>query len=541
MRFASHVLLLQLATVSAVVAVCTGVSVWLGVQQLRAEAESTALAIARTVAEDPEVRAAVARYSDGSGAPAAAALARGPLQPLAERVRERTGALFVVLTDDHGIRLAHPDPARLGREVSTDYRDAVAGKEVVSWETGTLGESARAKAPVYGPGGVSPVGEVSVGFASVSAFEQLPQLLIAVGAAALAALAIGAAASVLLRRRLARLTLGVQPEELTALVQDRAAVLDGVGEGVLAADSAGRVTVCNGRAAELLGVEGALGAPVASLGLPAELAARLADQRTGSTEIVHQSRVLYVDVRRVERADRDLGAVVVVRDRTDLVSLTRRLDAVATMTNALRAQRHEFANRLHIVSGLLDADRCDEARVYLGEVVARGPLKFPVQHADRLQEPYLQALLGAKGEEAAERGVLLSLGAETLVRGTVCEPEDVATVLGNLIDNAVRAAVEGEEPRWVEVDALDDGDTLYVTVSDSGDGMRDPLAAFGPAASATTGLAVDSVHGSGFGLPLSRALARRRGGEVWVIDPGGSGSGAVLCARLPGTVEEGTG
>ncbi|WP_256030508.1 sensor histidine kinase [Leifsonia xyli] len=490
------------------------------------------------------MRAAVARYSGDSGAPAAAVLARGPLQPLAERVRKRTGALFVVLTDDHGIRLAHPDPARLGSEVSTDYRAVVAGKEIVSWETGTLGESARAKVPVYGPGGVSPVGEVSVGFASVSVFEQLPQLLTAVGAAALAALAIGAVASVLLRRRLARLTLGVQPEELTALVQDRAAVLDGVGEGVLAADSAGRVTVCNGRAAELLGVEGVLGAPVAALGLPAELAARLADQRTGSTEIVRHSRVLYVDVRRVERAGRDLCAVV-VRDRTDLVSLTRRLDAVATMTNALRAQRHEFANRLHVVSGLLAADRCDEARAYLGEVVARGPLKFSVQHADRLQEPYLQALLGAKGEEAAERGVLLSLGAETLVRGTVCDPEDVATVIGNLIDNAVRAAVAGEEPRWVEVDVLDDGDTLYVTVSDSGDGMRDPLAAFGTApfapASATTGLAADSVHGSGFGLPLSRALARRRGGDVWVIDPGGSGSGAVLCARLPGTVEEGAG
>lgn len=541
MRFASHVLLLQLATVSAVVAVCAGVSAYLGVQQVRGQAEATALAIARTVAENAHVRSAVAEYSADPGTPSVAALAAGSLQPLAENVRARTGALFVVVTDDHGIRLAHPDPGRLGREVSTDYREAVAGRETVSWEAGTLGESARAKVPVIAPDGGVPVGEVSVGFASASVFGRLPELLVAIAAAAVAAMMIGAVASILLRRRLARLTLGLQPEEFATLVQDRTAVLEGVGEGVLAVGRDGRVSVCNGRAAELLGLRDPLGAPAAALGLPDELAIRLAGKRAGPAEIVVGGRVLYIDLRRVERDGQDLGAVVVVRDRTDLVTLTRRLDAVVTMTNALRAQRHEFANRLHVVAGLLDADRRDEARAYLGELAARGPLKFPVRHADRLQEPYLQALLGAKGEEAAERGVLLSLGPETLVSGAVAEPEDVAAVLGNLVDNAVRAAVEGRDPRWVEIELLDEGDTLYLTVSDSGDGMRDPSAAFDTATGsvALEGGREDSIHGSGFGLPLIRDLARRRGGDVWVIDPGGEGVGAVLCARLPGTVRAG--
>lgn len=549
MRFATHVLVLQLATVAAAVLVCAGLVTALSVQQLQGEAEETALAIARTVAEDADVRDAVTASSLDPAAPSRAELEGGTLETAAEAVEERTGALFVVITDDRGIRLAHPDPERLGEVVSTSPEEALAGRESVSWGTGTLGESARAKVPVYAPGdGTRVVGEVSIGFARSSVFTDLPTALLGVLAAALAGLVLAVVASVFIRRRLLRLTLGLAPEELTALVQDQAAVLDGVDEGVLALDRDGRVGVCNARAAAILGSEDPTGRALhgralADLALPQPLADAISTALAGELPpgageegFVVRSRIVYVDIRRVTRGDRDLGVVVVLRDRTALAALSRRLDAVGAMTNALRVQRHEFANRLHVVAGLLDAGRTGSAREYLDEVLTRGPLKYPVQHADRLQEPYLQALVGAKGIEAAERGVLLTLGEETLVRGTVIEPEDVATVVGNLVDNAVRAAVEGRrDVRFVEVELLDDGGTLFVTVADSGDGVADPdsLFARGPAAVAEDD---DRVHGRGFGLPLCREVAARRGGEVWLADAGGTATGAVLCARLPGAV-----
>jgi two-component system CitB family sensor kinase len=550
MRFASHVLVLQLATVSASVLVCAGLVTALSVQQLRGEAESTALAIARTVAEDPDVRDAVAASSAVPGAPSAGELREGPLETVAAAVEQRTGALFVVITDDQGIRLAHPDETRLGERVSTSPDEALAGRESVSWGTGTLGESARAKVPVFATDQDRVVGEVSIGFARSSVFTDLPAALLGVLAAALAGLVLAVVASVFIRRRLLRLTLGLAPEELTALVQDQAAVLDGVDEGVLALDRDGRVGVCNARAAAILGSADPTGRalhglPLGELGLPAPLADAVASalrspespRPAGEEGFVVRSRIVYVDIRRVLRGDRDLGVVVVLRDRTDLAALSRRLDAVGAMTNALRVQRHEFANRLHVVAGLLDAGRTESARDYLDEVLTRGPLKYPVQHADRLQEPYLQALVGAKGIEAAERGVLLTLGEETLVRGTVIEPEDVATVVGNLVDNAVRAAVEGRrDVRFVEVELLDDGDALFVTVADSGDGVPDPESLFARGAASDPGEDDGRVHGRGFGLPLCREVAARRGGEVWLADAGGAESGAVLCARLPGAV-----
>src|SRR6187431_50779 len=234
MRFSTQLLLLQLACVTAVVAICTGVFVWIGVQQLRAEAETSALSIARTVAADADVRAGVATISAEAGTPSNADLRGGPLALLAADTEQNTGALFIVITDDHGIRLAHPDPQLLGAEVSTGFADALAGRETVAWEAGTLGESARAKVPVRDPDTDEPTGEVSVGFAPSSVFKELPLLLGGVALAAVVALALGAVVSFVLRRRLEHLTLGLQPEELSALVQNQAAVLDGVGEGVLA-------------------------------------------------------------------------------------------------------------------------------------------------------------------------------------------------------------------------------------------------------------------------------------------------------------------
>ncbi|WP_308164451.1 sensor histidine kinase [Agromyces sp. ISL-38] len=542
MRFATQVLLLQLACVVAVVAACTAVFAWLGVQQLRDEAESTALGIARSLAVEPDVREAVAAYSAQASPPTAASLENGPLRGIAAAVELRTEALFVVITDDRGIRLAHPDPSRLGEPVSTSPEAALSGHETVAWERGTLGESARAKVPVYGDDDAKPVGEVSVGFAPSSVFADLPGLVAGIGTAVVLALLIGAGASALIRRRLERATLGLQPEELAALVQNQAAVLDGVGDGVIAWSPNEIVRVCNAAAERMLRLDDPVGASLDGMELPPQLLDALrrepapgrsaADVDAGLGDgIVVNDRVVYVDTRRVRRGDRDLGTVAIVRDRTDLMALAERLEAVRATTNALRAQRHEFANRLHVAAGLIDADRVTDARSFLDELMERGPVAYPLDALAPVDEPFLQAFLGSKSVEAAERGVTLRIADDTLVLGVVARPEDVAAVLGNLVDNAVSAAVDGPEPRWVEVSLLDDGDELAITVADSGRGVVDPEALF--ARRASTDAAPDVVRGHGVGLPLSRELARRLGGDVKLVDAGGDGHGAVLAAQLP--------
>jgi two-component system CitB family sensor kinase len=231
-----------------------------------------------------------------------------------------------------------------------------------------------------------------------------------------------------------------------------------------------------------------------------------------------------------------------VRDRTDVEALSRQLDAVAALSTALRAQRHEFANRLHAVSGLLTVGRAGEAATYLQETLKSGPLKYPVDFKGRLTDTYLQAFIGAKGLRAAEMGVSLRLGESTLITGSVTDPQNLTTVLGNLVDNAVAAAVRGAGvDRWVEVELLGDGGTLFITVADSGDGLQtgDLEAPFAEGYSTSAAVAgppnLEPIgQGEGLGLALCRQIARSTGGDVWIISPGSPGGpGAVFCARLP--------
>ena len=530
MRFATRMLAVQVATQIAVVAVCTGIFAWLGVQQLKAEADSSALNIARSVAEAPDVRSLVTAFSADPGTPDAAELRDGELQRYAADVTGRTRGLFVVITDDHGIRLAHPDPDRLGEVVSTSFADALAGREVVTWETGTLGESARAKVPIYPPDGGDPVGEVSVGFERASVFDDLPALIGGIAAAVALAVAIGAVVALLMRRRLERLTLGVQPEELVALVQTQTAVLEGADEGVLALDDAAVVRVCTATAERLLGVTGAVGRPLADLGLTPAVTAALTGGGA-SSGLPLGDRVVFIDVRPVRRGARALGRVAVLRDRTDVMALSGRLDSVRAMGDALRVQRHENANRLHAAVGLLDAGRVEEARAFLADLVDRGSVDWAVPGIELVGDAMLQSFLGAKALAARERGVALRVADDTFSSAPIDDVEDVVAVLGNLIDNAVTAAAAAPAPRSVEVSVLDDGDAVVLTVADSGPGIADSEAIFTPRERDDD---PDAVHGLGIGLPLSREFARRRGGEVWVVDAGGADHGAIVAARLPG-------
>ncbi|MDR6622531.1 sensor histidine kinase [Sinomonas atrocyanea] len=548
LAFSTRMMALQLGVVVLVVVLTAGIYGWLSYQRLVAEIGSKALAVAQSVAVEDAVQDSLAAAAAAGTTPSNAALRAGAVQRLAEALRDRTDSLFVVITDRRGKRWSHPDPARLGETVSTSPELALAGREVTMLETGTLGPSVRAKVPVWAPDGRTVVGEVSVGFSTDDVTEALAGAIPPILAVAALAVVTGGTGTALLSRRLSSDTLGLEPAEVGELVQDQAVVLYGVSEGVIGVGEDGRVTICNDRARRLLGLTDPSGRTLADLGLPPRVLALLDaadDAGRPGVQVVVGGSVLIVTAKRVTRGRRKLGWVVVVRDRTDVEALSRQLDAVGALSTALRAQRHEFANRLHAISGFLRIGRHAEATEYLDEALGAGPLKYPVDFAGTLEDPFLQAFLGAKAMRSAEMGVPLRLGGSTLIEGRVSDPQDVTTVLGNLVDNAVTAAVRGTGgERWAEVELLSDGPTLYVTVADSGDGLAgaDAEELFAEGYSSGSEAAPRAGRGEGFGLSLSRQIARSLGGDLWVLSPGAEGGpGAVFCARLPGVLDAGAG
>lgn len=547
--FTTRMMVVLFGTVAGIVILCLAAVLVLTTERVYDQAEQEALGIARTLAADPDV---VDRVSQETGATDldAAKLAAGPLQERGEAVRQRTGALFVVITNDHGLRLSHPNPQALGQRVSTEP-EALNGREALSRDAGTLGDSVRAKVPVRN--GQRVVGEISVGVPVATVAGQLHQAVASILLIAALAMALAAWASGLLVRWLRRITLGLEPEEMAQLVRDQEAVLYGVEDGGIGIGPDGRINIRNKAARELLGLPrrtdaaDVVGRPYTEAGFDAALAGAITRQRSerGAGESIVRldtsRRVLRAQVQTVVRDGVNLGQVVMLRDLTAIENLRSRLSAMRAMTDALRAQRHEFANRLHAISGLLAIGENEHAREYVAEIMASGPVRVPVDNIAAVTDPFLRAFIGAKGVQAHERGVDLRVGPETALEGHLVEAQDVTAILGNVIDNAL-ASVIGSSPgadgvRWVEVDLLSEGSTLHLGVADSGPGVTSGLDIFAAGVSTRAG-SENQAHGHGVGLSLSRRLARTMGGDVWLADPGGTdeGLGAVFAARLPGVL-----
>ena len=541
-RLATQVLVLQIVVVGLTLAIAFGLFAVFSHQRIRYEYGVRALDIARVLADAPVVRLGVAGVDTQPGPLSPAELAKGPLQAIATDVRYRTDVLFVVITNDRGLRLAHPNVGELGKPTSTDPAVALAGHEEVLVETGTLGPSVTAKVPILAPDSQRVVGEISVGISTRAVHQQLWSNIRTSAVLGVVALLLGAAGSVLLARRWRSLSLGLRPTELVELVRAQAAVLHGIGEGVVAADVDWQTTFVNDEARRLLELDAEPGRAVADLGLtPRVLDVFRAADATPTLANVGE-RIVVVSARPVEREGRHLGTVLVVRDRTDVESLTRQLDAVQLMSTALRAQRHEFANRLHLLNGLLHAGHTDEAAQYVEELLGAGPLDSAVPGIDAVREPYLQAFLAAKAAGARESGVTLTIGENSWVAGRLALPVDVTTVLGNLVDNAIDAARGATGAiKEVEVELLQEDSTLFITVADSGPGVRpdfvDQLFVEGTTTKPDSGI----PGGRGIGLALSRQLSRALGGELRLSSAGNPETrlcGAEFIARLPGVMAD---
>jgi len=512
--------LLQVAVLTVVLVLTLAVSALVLRHDLEGQFEQRALAIARTVAQDGRMADMVRTSSPTPD---------GPVQAEAEKVRRATKALYVVVTDGTGIRYSHPNRAQIGQRVSTDPSEALAGRELIAIQRGTLGDSARGKVPLRSPDG-SVVGEVSVGISTDDLNASMGELVLLLILITAAALAVGMLGAITLARRLRRSTLGLEPEEMADLLREHAAVLGGVREGVIAIDAASRVTVCNPEAMRLLGGGVRLGLPLARSGAPGVVEALFsADQApTGALRVIREQVVLATRLP-VQREGKNLGMVLILRDRSDLDELGRELEATRALTDALRAQAHEYTNRLHALNGMLHLGHVADAQSYLEE------LHGSMSHGGGIEDPYLAGLLAAKSAAASEAGVRLTVGDPTWVPGRLRQPLDVVTVVGNLVDNAIRAARDGvRRPAWAEVTLVSDEEDLVIHVVDSGEGV-------GPGQ-------VESVFTSGFttrdiepdqhglGLGLARQTARRHGGDVILAHSGDVGQGAVFTARMAGVV-----
>lgn len=522
---ARQVMVLQVGVVVALVAIAIVLAGLDARRDARDQARARALVVARAVADSPAVREAVAT-SDPTPL----------LQPYAEQVRRDTGTDFVVVMSLDRVRYTHPTRSRIGQRFVGDVGSAPRGGVLTQEYTGTLGPSVRAVVPVRGEGaGAAPVALVAVGIAVRDIDAQLRRDVLTVLGFAGGTLGLGLLGTAAIGRRLRRATHGLGERELTRMYEYYSAVLHSVREGLLLLDGDGRVQLVNDEARRLLDLpERVVGRAIGELGLAPALVDAVRGATAESDEIfLSGDRVLVVSSAPARWDGRDVGAVVTLRDRTELQEVSGELEVVRRLSESLRAQNHESANRLHTVVSLVELGRHEQAIEFAtAELEVAQGLTDAVVGA--VEEPVVAALLLGKSAEAAERGI--GLRVDGTLEASPLPPRDLVTVLGNLVDNAFEALgdVPGRREVLVRLGGgsvhADSGDRVLLTVDDSGPGLDDDAARHAFERGWTTKAAPGS--GRGLGLALVAQTARRHGGEVRVAtSPLGGASLSVVLPR----------
>lgn len=518
LTLAGQVLVLQLVVMSGVLLVVAMISV----RQSTETFQETRGSAMRSVAEYTSNVSVVRDQIDELGATRA-------LAPTVDRGLQLSGATTVAIADAGGTIVASSDPQEVGtRAVLGDSRI----EEGRGWSGDLTIDGTRvvaAHAPVIADDGSL------LGFTIATQeyprlwdriTDETTDLALFLGIGALA----GGLGTWWVSHVLKRRTRGLGSAEIATLADHREALLHSIGEGVVAVDPSGRVTLLNDGARALLGLRGdVIGRPVSTLDLPADVRGLLADHDNAHDEVVVVGdRVLVVNRRAARSHGRGIGSVTTMRDRTELVSLQNQLSSNLSISDTLRAQTHEFANRLHTISGLVELQEYDELAQLLG-TLTRERADLDARIRDRVEDPAVAALLVAKSSAATEVAVRLVLHDDAHLPAVSPDlSADLTTIIGNLVDNAIDAS-RGHVPAQVEVTMGVVGREVVVTVTDTGPGvppgLRDSIFVRGFSTKP------EVLGGRGIGLPLVRVIATRRGGRVDVVDA--DSPGARFEVRVP--------
>ncbi|MFX4314398.1 two-component system sensor histidine kinase DcuS, partial [Enterobacter sp. 63] len=325
----------------------------------RDDVKDTALGIARTLADSPEVKRGLMQPPQAD-----------IIQPIAQSVTQRNDLLFTVVTDMRGIRYSHPNEALLGLHfIGDDLTPALEGKENVSVNRGVLAEALRVFTPIY-DAQHEQIGVVVVGISLNKVEEQITRgrqnaLWTILFSILMSSIGIWG-----LVRVLKRILFGLEPYEISALFEQRQAMLQSLREGVVAVDIHGRVTMINHAARQILLLPS--GQATDNTGEPphSPLLANLREvSKTGlarqDQEISCNGRLLLCNMVPVKSQNQVIGAISTFRDKTEISQLMQRIDGMVNYVDALRSHTHEFMNKLHVILGLLHMKRYDKLEEYI--------------------------------------------------------------------------------------------------------------------------------------------------------------------------------
>ncbi|KWU60772.1 histidine kinase [Bacillus mycoides] len=457
------------------------------------------------------------------------------IQTYTNRILKNTGVQFIVVMDMDGIRKSHPNPQKIGHHfVGGDEGTVLKGKEHVSLAEGTLGISMRVFVPVFADTGEQ-LGAVAVGISADNVKERVKEsrhiIYIGVGVGLL----IGIIGAILLARHIKKSLFGLEPHRIAKILEERNTMLLSVKEGIIAVDKEANVTLINNEAKRLFkksGLEEDFIGKDVELYMPNSRIKEVL--QTGEVQLNEEQNIYGITIvtNRVPLYVKGeiVGAIATFRDKTEIRKLAEELTGIRLYAEALRAQSHEFMNKMHVVLGLTHMKQYEELQKYVSSMVSEHQYEIG-GIMKKIQSPVFAGFLLGKLSYAREKNIKLIIKEDSYLPEIYDERiiHELITIVGNLINNALDAVMNCEK-KQVEV-GIQYGDTLIITVQDTGKGIKeDEIDALFIKGYSTKG------DNRGYGLHLVKESIQRINGRIYVHSL--LGAGTIITIEIPKSRDE---
>lgn len=459
------------------------------------------------------------------------------IQPITEEIRNSTGAGYVVIGNIENIRYSHHISKFIGKTMGSSNKEVFENNASIIYEgTGISGRAIKAKTPIYNKYGEI-IGVSSVGFLTSAVEEKVHEYRIKLLQFSIFILIVGIMGAVIISKRVKRLIFNLEPEEISFLFKEKEATLESIRDATVAVNKEGKVTSINKRARELLEqdyLEKVELIEHSRLNSMIESVLKR-NENLVNQKVIFGHQLYLVDASLIVENQKTRGAVLTIRPVSEIEEIIDEVSKVQNVSDHIRAQNHEYLNKLNTIYGLITLEQYDEARELISDEVKERQ-DIVVFLTSSVKDPFIAACLLGKINRAKELKVELEIDKESNLESIPpsLDTKLFVSILGNIIDNAIEAAIQAHSNRaYVKVSFTDIGTDIIFDIEDNGKGIPKELENM----IFIEGFTTKEGENHGLGLAIVKNAIKKLDGDIYISTS--DSAGAQFTIVLPKSSKKG--
>lgn len=386
----------------------------------------------------------------------------------------------ITLEDYGGTRFYHIEKTKIGSKSDLILLEGLKKNNSSFFENfkGELGLQKISFTKIYDRNGI-PIGFVSVSALNENLNFSFEELALTFGFLLLCILIFGGLILNLKLSLIKKFLLGYNPSDFKENFLIRNNVLDSIDEGILSTNLRGEITFLNKTAKKLIDFHGSFYKKNVDTIFPEANISKIIKTETPeiNEEIFLKGKYMLITRLPVFENNKISGIIVLIKNKTEMIKLAEDLTGSNHLLNALRANTHEFKNKMHVILGLLELKDTKAAIDYISSINnSTTNFGFIIKV---IQNKILAALIFGKMNYAKECNINLILNKKSFLPNDnlFINNQDLVTIIGNLLENSIDSINlkndSGDGDREINLFVSCSLKAFIISVDDTGVGIPD--------------------------------------------------------------------